>query len=114
MERALDARKLRVAAYDFGLKRTILRLLADHGIRCTVYPAETPPSTVARGRFDGVFLSNGPGNPSATVYGVKAARELLGTIPILFADYGISNPSFATVSTKDHGDLEFIIVLQQS
>ena len=39
---------------------------------------------------------------------------VLGTIPILFADYGIPNPSFATISTKDHGDLEFIIVLQQS
>jgi len=75
-------RVFRVAAYDFGLKRTILRLLADHGIGCTVYPAETPPATVARGGFDGVFLSNGPGDPSATVYGIAAARELLGKVPI--------------------------------
>ena len=73
---------LRVAAYDFGLKRTILRLLADHGIGCTVYPAETPPATIAGGGFDGVFLSNGPGDPSATVYGIAAARELLGKVPI--------------------------------
>jgi carbamoyl-phosphate synthase small subunit len=72
----------RVAAYDFGLKRTILRLLADHGIGCTVYPAETPPATIARGGFDGVFLSNGPGDPSATVYGITAVRELLGKVPI--------------------------------
>ena len=75
-------RVFRVAAYDFGLKRTILRLLADHGIGCTVYPAETPPATIARGGFDGVFLSNGPGDPSATVYGITAVRELLGKVPI--------------------------------
>jgi len=75
-------RVFRVAAYDFGLKRTILRLLADHGIGCTVYPAETPPATIARGGFDGVFLSNGPGDPSATAYGITAVRELLGKVPI--------------------------------
>jgi carbamoyl-phosphate synthase small subunit len=75
-------RLFRVAAYDFGMKRTILRLLADRGIGCTVYPAETPPTTIARGGFDGVFLSNGPGDPSATVYGIEAVRELLGIIPI--------------------------------
>ncbi len=75
-------RVFRVAAYDFGLKRTILRLLAEHGIGCTVYPAETPAATIARGGFDGVLLSNGPGDPSATVYGIAAARELLGKVPI--------------------------------
>jgi carbamoyl-phosphate synthase small subunit len=75
-------RVFRVAAYDFGLKRTILRLLAAHGIGCTVYPAETPPATIAQSGFDGVFLSNGPGDPSATVYGIAAARELLGKVPI--------------------------------
>jgi carbamoyl-phosphate synthase small subunit len=75
-------RVLRVAAYDFGLKRTMLRLLADHGIGCTIYPAETATATIARGGFDGVFLSNGPGDPSATVYGIAAARELLGKVPI--------------------------------
>jgi carbamoyl-phosphate synthase small subunit len=75
-------RLFRVAAYDFGMKRTILRLLADRGIGCTVYPAETPAATIANGGFDGVFLSNGPGDPSATVYGIEAVRELLGTVPI--------------------------------
>jgi len=75
-------RVFRVAAYDFGLKRTMLRLLAEHGIGCTVYPAETPAATIAHGGFDGVFLSNGPGDPSATVYGIAAARELLGKVPI--------------------------------
>ncbi len=75
-------RVYRVAAYDFGMKRTILRLLAANGIECTVYPAATPAGTIAAGDYDGVFLSNGPGDPSATTYGVSAARELLGKVPI--------------------------------
>ena len=75
-------RVFRVAAYDFGMKRNILRLLASHGIGCTVVPAETPATTVARGGFDGVFLSNGPGDPAATTYGIVATRELLGKVPI--------------------------------
>jgi carbamoyl-phosphate synthase small subunit len=72
----------RVAAYDFGLKRNILRRLAASGIECTVFPAETPAATIADGEFEGVFLSNGPGDPAATDYGVKAARALLGRLPI--------------------------------
>jgi carbamoyl-phosphate synthase small subunit len=72
----------RVAAYDFGIKRNILRLLASHGVDCTVFPAETPAATVAHGGFDGVFLSNGPGDPAATTYGIGATRELLGKVPI--------------------------------
>ena len=72
----------RVAAYDFGLKRNILRLLRDHGIGCTVVPADTPAAEVARGGYDGVFLSNGPGDPAATAYGIAATRELLGKVPI--------------------------------
>jgi carbamoyl-phosphate synthase small subunit len=73
---------LRVAAYDFGIKRNIVRLLAAHGIACTVFPAETSPATIARGGFDGVFLSNGPGDPAATRYGVAAVEGLLGEVPI--------------------------------
>jgi carbamoyl-phosphate synthase small subunit len=75
-------RVLRVAAYDFGMKRNILRMLAGAGIETTVFPAETPPTTVAAGGFDGVFLSNGPGDPAATGYGVAAARDLLGKVPL--------------------------------
>ena len=75
-------RVFRVAAYDFGMKRTILRLLSAQGMECTVFPAETPAASVVAGDFDGVFLSNGPGDPSATIYGVTAARELLGRVPI--------------------------------
>jgi carbamoyl-phosphate synthase small subunit len=72
----------RVAAYDFGMKRNILRLLAASGIETTVLPAETRASFVLEGEFDGVFLSNGPGDPSATGYGIRAVAELLGRVPI--------------------------------
>src|SRR4029077_15479502 len=75
-------RAYRVAAYDFGLKRNILRLLRDHGIGCTVVPAQTPAAEEARGDYDGVLLSNGPGDPAATTYGIAATRELLGKVPI--------------------------------
>ena len=72
----------RVAAYDFGIKRNILRMLAAAGLDATVFPAETPAADVAAGGFDGVLLSNGPGDPAATSYGVAAARELLGRLPL--------------------------------
>src|SRR5207302_7505728 len=54
----------------------------SHGCEATVFPAATPASEVLDGDFDGVFLSNGPGDPAATTYGVAAARELLGKKPI--------------------------------
>jgi carbamoyl-phosphate synthase small subunit len=72
----------RIAAYDFGIKRNILRMLAAAGLDATVFPAETPAADVAAGGFDGVLLSNGPGDPAATSYGVAAARELLGRLPL--------------------------------
>ena len=75
-------RVLRVAAYDFGMKTNILRRLAVSGIEATVFPATTPASTVADGGFDGVFLSNGPGDPAVTAYGIGAATDLLGVVPI--------------------------------
>ena len=75
-------RVFRVAAYDFGMKRKILKHLAAEGCETTVFPAETPPATIARGGFDGVFLSNGPGDPAATRYGIRAVRGLLGRAPI--------------------------------
>ena len=72
----------RVAAYDLGMKRNILRLLAAHGIETTVFPAQTPAAEVAAGGFEGVFFSNGPGDPAATAYGIAACRDLLGKVPI--------------------------------
>jgi carbamoyl-phosphate synthase small subunit len=73
----------RVAVVDFGLKRSILRRLAAAGIEGTVVPARTPAAEVLAGGFDGAFLSNGPGDPAATTYGVEAARALLGRLPVL-------------------------------
>jgi carbamoyl-phosphate synthase small subunit len=75
-------RVFRVAAYDFGMKRNILRLLADAGCETIVVPATTPASDVIHGGYDGVFLSNGPGDPAATTYGVEAAGALLGALPV--------------------------------
>ncbi|HEX6401238.1 MAG TPA: glutamine-hydrolyzing carbamoyl-phosphate synthase small subunit [Actinomycetota bacterium] len=75
-------RVFRVAAYDFGIKRNILRRLAETGIDATVVPAATAPEEIAAGGYDGVLLSNGPGDPAATTDGVAAARGLLGRLPL--------------------------------
>jgi carbamoyl-phosphate synthase small subunit len=79
--RSMDGRLFRVAAYDYGMKRSILRMLAENGCETTVFPARTPASEILDGGFDGVFLSNGPGDPSATEYGIRAASELVGRLP---------------------------------
>jgi carbamoyl-phosphate synthase small subunit len=71
----------RIVAYDFGIKRTILRHLARLG-RVTVVPADTPAADVLALAPDGVFLSNGPGDPAAVGYAADAIRELLGGVPI--------------------------------
>ncbi|MDP9068830.1 MAG: glutamine-hydrolyzing carbamoyl-phosphate synthase small subunit [Actinomycetota bacterium] len=73
---------LRVAAYDFGMKQNILDLLVSSGTEVTVVPAETPAETILQGGFDGVFLSNGPGDPEPVTYGIEAVRGLLGKMPI--------------------------------
>ncbi|MGH2597705.1 MAG: glutamine-hydrolyzing carbamoyl-phosphate synthase small subunit [Actinomycetota bacterium] len=79
---ASHGRMFRVAAYDYGMKRNILRRLAALGCEATVFPAETPPAEIAAGGFDGVFLSNGPGDPAVTSYGIAAVRGLIGKVPI--------------------------------
>jgi carbamoyl-phosphate synthase small subunit len=71
-----------VAVYDFGVKRNILRSLAASGIEATVVPASTPAADVVGRGFDGVLLSNGPGDPAATRDGVAAASGLLGRLPL--------------------------------
>ncbi len=73
-----------VVAYDFGVKRNILRMLTDRGCRLTVVPAKTPASEVLAMNPDGVFLSNGPGDPEPCDYAVAAIKEILavGTIPV--------------------------------
>jgi carbamoyl-phosphate synthase small subunit len=75
-------RALRVAVYDFGVKRNILRMAAAAGLEATVVPAETPAADVLAGGYEGVLLSNGPGDPAATRYGVDAAAALVGRVPV--------------------------------
>jgi len=72
-----------VVAYDFGIKRNILRLLVNRGCRVTVVPATTPATTVLAMNPDGVFLSNGPGDPEPCVYAIEAIKTILDSkIPI--------------------------------
>jgi carbamoyl-phosphate synthase small subunit len=69
--------RLRVAAFDFGVKRNILRLLADRGCEVTVLPAQSSAADALALAPDGVFLSNGPGDPEPCDYAIAAARELI-------------------------------------
>ena len=71
-----------VVAYDYGIKRNILRRLVDIGSRVTVVPAATPASDVLGLKPDGVFLSNGPGDPEPVEYAAQAVRELAGRVPV--------------------------------
>jgi len=72
----------RVVAYDFGIKRNILRLMAALGISITVVPWNTPAEVVKEMNPDGVFLSNGPGDPAAVETAIEEVRSLLGVFPI--------------------------------
>ena len=75
--------KFKVVAYDFGVKRNILRLLAERGCDLTVVPAQTPASEVLAMNPDGIFLSNGPGDPEPCTYAIEAIQEILKTeIPV--------------------------------
>ncbi len=71
--------KYHVVAYDFGVKRNILRMLASRGCRVTVVPARTPASEVLAMNPDGVFLSNGPGDPEPCDYAIEATRQIIET-----------------------------------
>lgn len=72
-----------VVAYDYGIKHNILRMLVERGCRVTVVPAQTPASDVLALQPDGVFLSNGPGDPEPCDYAIKAIKEVLETeIPV--------------------------------
>jgi carbamoyl-phosphate synthase small subunit len=82
-ERPAAALDWHVVAYDFGIKRNILRMLSARDCRVTVVPARTPATEVLAYRPDGIFLSNGPGDPEPCDYAISAIRELLGSgIPI--------------------------------
>ena len=71
------AKRFKVVAYDFGTKLNILRLLAEQGCEVTVVPAQTPAADVLAMKPDGVFLSNGPGDPAACDYAIEATRMFL-------------------------------------
>jgi carbamoyl-phosphate synthase small subunit len=77
-----EARKLRVVAYDFGIKQNILRLLVDHNCEVAVVPAQTSAEDVLAMGPDGVFLSNGPGDPEPIGYAVENIRKLMGKVPV--------------------------------
>ena len=75
--------RFKVVAYDFGVKRNILRMLVDRGCEVTVVPAQTPADVVLAMNPDGIFLSNGPGDPEPCTYAIKAIEQYLTTdIPV--------------------------------
>ena len=78
-----DAQPFHVVAYDYGVKRNILRMLAQRGCRLTVVPAKTPAADVLAMNPDGVFLSNGPGDPEPCDYAIDAIRAILAArVPV--------------------------------
>jgi carbamoyl-phosphate synthase small subunit len=126
-----SAERFHVVAYDYGVKRNILRLLASRGCRLTVVPAQTSAADVLKLRPDGVFLSNGPGDPAPCDYAIEAIRkiiaagvpvfgiclghQLLGlasgarTVKMKFGHHGANHPVLDTasgrvmISSQNHG-----------
>lgn len=120
-----------VVAYDYGIKRNILRMLVDRGCRVTVVPAQTPASEVLEMNPDGVFLSNGPGDPEPCDYAIEAIRQILdkeipvfgiclghqllalasgaGTVKMKFGHHGANHPvqdlesKVVMISSQNHG-----------
>jgi carbamoyl-phosphate synthase small subunit len=77
-----NEREFHVVAYDFGIKHNILRMLTRENCRVTVVPAETSAETALDLKPDGIFLSNGPGDPEPVDYAVKSIRKFLGRVPV--------------------------------
>ena len=77
-----NSHSYRIAAIDFGIKHNILRKLASHGCAITVFPADTTADKILDFNPDGVFLSNGPGDPAAVTYAINTVKNLLGKKPI--------------------------------
>lgn len=82
-DESLPPADLKMVCYDFGVKWNILRSLRRNGIDVTVVPAQTPARDVLAKKPDGVFLSNGPADPAAVKYAIKAAKELIGKVPLM-------------------------------
>lgn len=74
--------KRRIALYDYGVKRDIIRQLSGHGCDVVVYPATTHPDEILNAKFDGVVLSNGPGDPEPVTYAQDNIRKLVGRVPL--------------------------------
>ncbi|MHA6203298.1 glutamine-hydrolyzing carbamoyl-phosphate synthase small subunit [Dyella soli] len=122
------SKRFKVVAYDYGVKHNILRLLAEQGCDITVVPAQTPAADVLAMKPDGVFLSNGPGDPAACDYAVEATRQFLEvkiplfgiclghqimglavgarTLKMKFGHHGANHP------VKDHDDGRVLITSQ--
>src|ERR1035437_1405275 len=81
-DNATNGKQMHVVAYDFGIKQNILRMLTREGCRVTVVPAETAAEDVLALKPDGVFLSNGPGDPEPVDYAVRAIRKMMGRVPV--------------------------------
>lgn len=79
----LPKSEFNIVAYDFGIKRNILRKLRLMGISSTVVPAKTPADEILRLKPDGVFFSNGPADPSSLTYAIESAKALTGKLPIM-------------------------------
>jgi len=129
--RRRPGQRIHVVAYDFGIKRNILRLLSDHGCRMTVVPAQTPAAEALELAPDGVFLSNGPGDPEPCTYAIEAIQvfleaglptfgiclghQLLGlaagarTVKMKFGHHGANHPVIdldtgrVFISSQNHG-----------
>jgi len=82
LEMSAKAQQLKVVAYDFGIKHNILRMLTRENCRITVVPAQTSADDVLAMKPDGVFLSNGPGDPEPVDYAVKSIRQFMGRVPV--------------------------------
>ena len=99
--------KLKVVAYDFGIKNNILRLLAERGCDLSIVPAQTPADEVLVSKPDGIFLSNGPGDPEPCDYAINAIREFFeAEIPVFGICLGhqlLSIASGAKSLKMDHG-----------
>lgn len=81
-QKKLNGKRWRVVVYDYGVKQNILRRLTSYGCRLTVVPASFPAEQVLEMNPDGVFLSNGPGDPAAVRYGIQNIKKLIGKKPI--------------------------------
>ena len=81
-EQVTYEKQYNVVAFDYGIKQNILRLLCSHGCDVHVVPADTAAREVLARKPDGVFLSNGPGDPAAVKYAIETVKELLGPVPI--------------------------------